>query len=225
MPNSRASDCSSSRTSFLSPFAQGAIAPSANSSQLLLELPFPAPDDGREDVDALVLRIEHDHVADALERLTGDFLAAVGTVRDADVREEEAQVIVDLRDGPNGRARVGPCRLLLDRDGRRQSIDEIDVRLLHLLEELPRVRGERLDVAPLTFGVDRVERERRLAGPGQARDDDELLSWEVDVDILEVVDARASNGDPVVGHDNRDSAFGSWESGNHVPTRDVVRAW
>ena len=37
--------------------------------QLLLELALAAADDRREDVDARVLRVEHHHVGDALERL------------------------------------------------------------------------------------------------------------------------------------------------------------
>ena len=39
-------------------------------------------------------------------------------------------------------------------------VDQIDVGLLHLLEELPRVGRQRFDVAPLALGVNRVERQR-----------------------------------------------------------------
>jgi len=46
-----------------------------------------------------------------------------------------------------------------------EAVDVVDVRLLHHLEELPRVSGERLDVAPLALGVDRVDRQARLAEP------------------------------------------------------------
>jgi hypothetical protein len=70
-------------------------------------------------------------------------------VRHADVGEEQPEVVVDLGDRADRRPRVGPGRLLLDRDGRRQAVDEIDVRLLHLLEELAGVGRQRLDVAPL----------------------------------------------------------------------------
>ena len=41
----------------------------------------------------------------------------------------------------------------------RQALDEVDVGLVHLAEELPGVGGERLDVAALALGEDRVERE------------------------------------------------------------------
>ena len=91
-------------------------------------------------------------------------------------REQHAEVVVDLGDGADRRARVLRRRLLLDGDGGREPLDRVDVGLLHLLEELARVGGERLDVAPLALGVDRVEGERGLARPGQPGDDDELVA-------------------------------------------------
>ena len=81
----------------------------------------------------------------------------------AGARVEHAQVVVDLGDRADGRARVRRRRLLLDRDRRRQPADALVLRLLHLAEELARVRRQRLDVAALALGVERVERERRLA--------------------------------------------------------------
>ena len=172
----------------------------AQRRQLLLELALAAADDRRQHVDALVVRREHHHVDDPLERLRRDLAAAQVAVRHADVGEQQAQVVVDLGDGADRRARVRAGRLLLDGDGRRQAVDQVDVRLLHLLEELPGVRRQRLDVAALPFGVDGVEGERRLAGARQAGDDHQLVAREVDVDVLEVVDARAADRNPVVRH-------------------------
>ena len=177
------------------------VKPRARSAaQLLLELALAAADDRRQHVDALVVRREHHQVDDALERLRGDLAAAVVAVRHADVGEEQPQVVVDLGDGADRRARVRAGGLLLDGDGRRQAVDQVDVRLLHLLEELAGVGRQRLDVAPLPLGVDGVEGERRLAGARQAGDDDQLVAREVDVDVLEVVDARAAHRNPVVRH-------------------------
>ena len=172
----------------------------AQRGELLLELPLAAAHDRRQHVDALVVRRQHHHVDDPLERLRRDLAAAEMAVRDADVGEQQPQVVVDLGDGADGRARIRAGRLLLDRDGRRQAVDQIDVRLLHLLEELAGVRRQRLDVAALPFGVDRVEGERRLPRAGQAGDHDQLVAREVDVDVLEVVDARAAHRNPVVRH-------------------------
>ena len=49
---------------------------------------------------------------------------------------------------------------------RRQALDQVDVGLFHELQKLPRVRRERLDVAALALGVERVEGERALARAG-----------------------------------------------------------
>jgi len=62
-------------------------------------------------------------------------------------------------------------------------------------EELAGVGGQRLDVPPLPLGVERVERERRFPGAGDARDDDELVPGDRDADIFEVVRAGTFDDD------------------------------
>jgi len=69
--------------------------------------------------------------------------------------------------------------------------------LLHLLEELPRVRGQGLDVATLSFREDGVERERRFPRTGNAGDHDKLVAGNDDINVLEIVLARAANDDGV----------------------------
>ena len=125
---------------------------------------------------------------------------AVGAVRDADPREQQAQVVVDLGDGPDGRSRVARGALLVDRDGRRQAVDLVDVGLLHLTQELARVGAQALDIPPLALGVDGVERQAGLAAAGQPGDDDEPVARERDVDVLEVVFACAAHDELILGH-------------------------
>ena len=93
--------------------------------------------------------------------------------------------------------------LLLDGDRRRQPLDVVDIRLLHHLEELPRIGRQALDIAPLALGIDRVEGERGLAGAGQPGEHDERVARDRQVDVLEIVLARAADGDgfAVVAHD------------------------
>ena len=137
-----------------------------------LVLALAAAHDRREHLEAGALGQLQHAVDDLLRRLAGDDPPALRAVRDADARVEQAQVVVDLGDRADGRARVARRRLLVDRDRRRQALDEVDVGLVHLPEELAGVRRQRLDVAALALGVDRVERERRLPRarePGEAR--------------------------------------------------------
>ena len=75
---------------------------------------------------------------------------------------EQAHVVVDFGRGRDGRAGIARRVLLLDGNRRRQAIDQEHIRLLDTLEKLAGVCGERLDIAALAFGVDRVKGERRL---------------------------------------------------------------
>ena len=85
--------------------------------------------------------LQCDHlVDDLLDALALDRMA-VGAVRDADPREQQPQVVVDLCDGPHRGARIPTRALLVDRDRRREAVDLVDVRLLHLAKELARIRG------------------------------------------------------------------------------------
>jgi hypothetical protein len=76
----------------------------------------------------------------------------------------------------------------------------VDIRLLHLAEELARVGGERLHIAPLSLGVDGVEGKRRLAAPGETRQNDQAVTRQAEIDVLEVVLSRPSDVDGVVWH-------------------------
>ena len=133
-----------------------------------------------------------DHLGD---RLALDRQAGRRRVGDADAREEQAHVVVDFRHRADGGARVARRGLLLDGDRRREPVDLVDVGLLHHLQELPGVGGERLDVAALALGVDRVEGERGFARARQPGHHDQAVARQVDVDVLEIVLARPADGD------------------------------
>ena len=79
----------------------------------------------------------------------------------------------------------------------REPLDRVDVRLLHQAEELPRIGRERLDVAALPFGVDRVEGERRLPRARQAGDDRQLVARDRDADVPEIVLAGTADDERV----------------------------
>ncbi len=162
-------------------------------------LAFAAADDRRHHHEFGPLLQGHQPVDDLLLGLAGDLVAALGAVRGPDPRPEQPQVVVDLGHRPDRRARVARGRLLVDRDRRREPLDRVDVGLLHQPEELPRVGGQRLHVAPLPLGVDRVEGKARLAGPGEAGDDDQRVPGQLDVDVLEVVLPGAGDDDSLRG--------------------------
>lgn len=163
--------------------------------ELLLELALAPARDGRQEVDARAFRhgehaVDHLRYGLALDRQSGRW-----RVGDADARKQKAQVVVDLGDGADGGARVLARRLLLDGNGRRQPVDVVDVRLLHHLQKLARVCRKALHVPPLPLGIDGVEGERGFARAGKTREHDERVARDLQVDVLQVVLARAADVD------------------------------
>src|SRR6185312_5848438 len=85
----------------------------------------------------------------------------------------------------------------------------IHVRLLHQLQELPRISGKRFHVAPLTFGVDGIERERAFTRAGEPSDHNQLAARQIDVDALQIVLAGAAHADmsKAIAHAGRPMAI------------------
>ena len=150
-----------------------------------------------EDIESRADRFGHDLVDDLVSGLRPDGTVTFGAMRRAEAGEEDPQVVVDLGDGADGGTRRLRGIPLLDGDRRREAFDVFDPRLLHLADELPRIGAEALDVAALPFGVDRVHRQRTLAGPARPAQDRQLVAGDRDVDVLQVVLAGTADTDLV----------------------------
>src|SRR5690606_648515 len=116
-----------------------------------------------------------------------DALTARGTVRNPDARPQQPHVVVDLGDGSDGRTRVAIRGLLIDRHGGAEPLDEVDIGPVHLPEKLPSVGRERFDVASLALGEDRVKREARLSRPRKPGEDNERVTGNLEIDVLQIV--------------------------------------
>ena len=162
-------------------------------------LALAAPHHGGHDLEAGPLGQLEDAVDDLLGGLARHGPPADRAVGMADAGIQKAQVVVDLGDGPDGRAGVAGGRLLVDGDGRRQALDEVDVGLVHLAQELAGVGREGLDVAALALGVDGVEGQGRLPRAREAGEDDQLVPGQVERDVPQIVLASPAN-DQTVGH-------------------------
>ena len=117
-----------------------------------------------------------------------------GRIGHADAREEQAQIVVDLGDRADRRARIARGRFLLDGNGGRKPLDVIDIGLLHQLQELPRIGRKAFHIAALAFGIDRVEGERGFARARKPGNHRQRVARDLDIDILQVVFARAAYG-------------------------------
>ena len=142
------------------------------------------------------LREKADHVA---HRVPLDFGSRYGRKRPAHARKEQFQIVVDLGRRADGRARIARVDLLLDGDGRRDALDVVDLGLVVAPKKLARIRVEALHIAPLPFGIESVERQRRLARPADAGDDNELVARYFYVDALQIVDAGVLDFDKLIG--------------------------
>ena len=157
------------------------------------EFPRLRPDKGRENNDLRVRRVGLDLIGNLLGGQLENRLARSRIVRLADRGEKEAQVIVNLRRGGNGRSGIGGGTPLLDGDGGGKSSDKIDLRLLHLVEELPRVGREAFDVFPLPLGVQSIECQGGFARTAQPGDNHQLLPWNLNREIFQVMLACAND--------------------------------
>ena len=167
-------------------------------------LPLAATDHRCHDLEPGALRELEHPVDDLLGGLAGHRTAALGTVGMTDAGVEQPQVVVDLGDGPDRRTGIARCRLLVDGDGRGQTLDEVHVGLVHLAQELAGVGRERLDIAALALGVDGVEGQGRFPRTRQPGEDDQLVPGQIEGDVLEIVLAGPAN-DQTVGHPVEDT--------------------
>jgi len=141
-------------------------------------------------------------VAHRLRRLAVKQLASAG--------EQEFEVVVQLGHRAHGGARAAHRVGLVDGDCGGHALHLVHRRFVHPVEKLARVGAEGFHIAPLPFGIERVEHEAGFARAAGAGDDGELASVDVQVQIPEVVLARAADADLSLGHVE--------QSGNEGPT-------
>ena len=165
-------------------YANTDIAASARVLKDLGVLALLAADDRGEDLELCPFGERRYLIDNLIDGLLTDLLAALRTVRCADTRPEQAEVIVDLRHGANGRARVPARRFLVDGDGGRKAVDIVHIRLFHLAEEHAGIGRKTLHVAALAFGIDRVENERGFSRAGNASKDHEFVARNLQRDVF-----------------------------------------
>src|SRR5437660_322207 len=86
------------------------------------------------------------------------------------------------------------------------------------MQELPSVGREAFDILPLPFGEQRIERERTLARTARTRDDDQAVARDVEIDVLQVVDAGPADADDF----RRGSAVAAWRRRRFSQIRNRV---
>ncbi len=133
---------------------------------------------------------------------------------------EQLQMIIELRHGAHGGARVAHRIGLVDRNGGRHAFDLVNRRFVHAVQELSCVGREGFHITALAFGKQCVKHQRRFsraAGPGDHR---HFTGTNVQIKVFEVVLARAANADDSLGHE-----WGSFLKRSNILDKAFADPW
>ena len=154
-------------------------------------------DDRGIDGDFAAVGILSDGIENLLQGRGLDGKTVLRAIGDTDPGVKKPQIIIYLRHGSDRGTRIVRRRLLIDGDGWGKAVDGIDVRLRKVAEKLSGIARERLHIASLPLGKDRIEGQRGFSGSRHTRKDDEGVFRYLDIDILEVVFPRSFDDDIV----------------------------
>ena len=107
--------------------------------------------------------------------------------------KEQAQAIVELGHGAKGGTHARHAGALMQRERRRHVKHLIHLGVLGLRQTTAGIGAERLQVATRALGIKNPQRQRALARARHAGNTHELSQRDIDVDVLEVMDARATH--------------------------------
>ena len=100
---------------------------------------------------------------------------------------------MNLGHGRNRRPGIPRTGTLLDRNGRAEALDGIDLRLFQLIQKLPGIGRQGLHITTLPLGIESVESQRRLSTPAHSGDHDQLSPGDIDIDPLKIMLPRSPN--------------------------------
>jgi hypothetical protein len=102
-------------------------------------------------------------------------------------RVQQAQGVGDRGHAAHRRAGGGSAAVLLEGHRRGQAVDRVELGDARLVDQPPRVWGHGFEVPPLRLRVERPEGQRGLARAGDTREDDQGVTGQLDVHVLQVV--------------------------------------
>ena len=139
------------------------------------------------------------------QTLLFDRQIAVRTKLRSGFGEEQSKKMINFRHRRDGRFAAAARDALLDRDTRRQTGDKIDIGFFELLDKLPRIRRHAVEKSALPFREKNVERERRFSRTAQSGDHHHLVARNFDVDVFQIVLARAMDADCAIAAVNSET--------------------
>ena len=114
--------------------------------------------------------------------------------------KEQTQAIVELGHGAKGRAHTWHAGALMQRERRRHMQYLVYLGMLSLRQATTSIGAERLQVTTRALGIEDAQRQRTLARTRHAGNAHEPSQRDIDIDVLEVVYARAAHLDSLRAH-------------------------
>ena len=114
--------------------------------------------------------------------------------------KEQTQAIVELGHGTKGRAHARYAGALMQCERRRYVQYLIHLSVLGLRQTTAGISAERFQVATRALGIKNPQRQRTLARTRHAGNAHELSQRNIDIDVFEVMDARATHLDSLRAH-------------------------
>src|SRR5436190_6405384 len=122
---------------------------------------------------------------------------AVRAILRAKAGEKQPQKMISFGHGRDGALAAAAAGALLNRNGRWDPRDQVNVWTGHLLDELARVGVHRVEEASLPLGEEQIKREGAFARAAHAGDYNEAVARDRQRHIFQVVLARAVDADGV----------------------------
>jgi len=137
---------------------------------------------------------------DGLGRVVPHRLRSLLVEQLARTRKQQLEVVVQLRHRAHGRAAGAHGVGLVDGNRGGHAFDLVHGRFVHAVEELARVGAEGFHIPALALSVQRVEHQAGFARTAGARHHRQFAGADVQVQVLEVVLACATDADLSLGH-------------------------
>ena len=100
---------------------------------------------------------------------------------------EQTQIVINLSYRTNCGTRIFGSGFLVDGNGGGQTINGVNIRLVHLPQKLPGIRAKTLHIPTLSFGINGIKSQAGFAGAGQTGEHHQFISGDGQVYVFQVV--------------------------------------
>ena len=149
-----------------------------------------------------------------------DFFAALRAMRYTHMRPKQTKIVIDFRCRSHGGTGVVRCCFLVNGDSRRQALDAVNVRFVHLPQKHSGVRRKAFYIAPLPLCINRIECQTGFSRTGKPRHHNQSISGQVNINIFQIVGSCSANRNRIP-HITPLSQYPQWHRGPNSANQKV----